>query len=1371
MNFKQSLFLIILCTIGYAGLAYVTNPRVKFEKYSIGEGLSHLGVSSFCQDNKGFLWVGTYDGLNRFDGINFKIYKHIPDDSTTLINNRVRCIFEHSSGRLFIGTEGGISEYNPELETFNKFNFNASENSSVAVLQMFEDSEKRLWILTNKNVAYVMDLKNNDLKSLFLVSSDGSTPILYNDILEDDTGLIWLATSHGLICYQKDLQYVKLDVPPFLNSSLIRCIEKDDENNLWISFGSTLRKLSRVQKEASIVLSVATIFRLKSPVLSLTIDKKSNIWAGSAKEGIFRLVKNKNSYGQIENYSYKASSRESVSSNWISSIYEDRFGNIWLGTAEKGINKYTYNKELFLNIDRSAGLGSNYVLDLFQYNSEKVLCGTRSGISVFNIQSEQVEESWFDDSFFDIENNGVPAIYRDRNDFLWVGTAGGLFYLKSESDLNIKELIPRPFSNMTIVGITEDKLGNLWIGTAGGLFRLTFGKKPKISNFLDFNKRTDNIANNVRVSDFYVDPVDSSLWIGSWYSGLFHISTTGDEQSVDDFEIENYKFIPGNAGTLRSNFVSAVLHDKNGDLWVGTEGGGFSKLDRTSGTNSFVHYTEAEGLSNNVVKSILEDSSGRLYIGTNFKLNVFDPKTTTFHYYDVNDGLKSDYFNRVAILLSNGEMAFGGNEGITIFDPNKMDAPSQIPIPEFGDFQLSYKTVYPGEKTDGKVIIEKGLAATKEIHLDHHQNTFSIELLGISFDHPEVNPYRYRLTDYDQGWIYTKPANNMASYSNVPPGEYLFEFYVSNNEGEWSAEPKRLSIIISPPFWKTVWAYTLYVILLIGIVITVFYILLNIERLKNNLRIEQLEKEKEKEVNDLKLRFFTNISHEFKTPVSLILGPAETLIKKFRENDGVKRNLLMIHEQANYLLRLLDQLLEFRKVENESVKLKCVEKDIVFFVKHLYRGFDTKSIEKNIKYNFHCEEKQIMLWFDPSKVEMIVYNLLSNAFKFTQPGGTITVIIEKESEFVCVKVEDNGPGISEDEQQKVFERFYQSQSEANLHGTGIGLSLSKSLAILHHGDLKVASEKGKGTCFTLMLKQGKDHLLAEQAILTKGEITESLIIADDFKKSADETISLGQNGEEQRKGFPKLLLVEDNYQMRKYLEEILTEHYQVISTDNGIDGFDIACSKMPDIVVSDVMMPGIDGVQLTEKLKNEVVTSHIPIILLTAKNEFASYIEGIETGADDYINKPFHIDHLLVRIKNLLDNRKRLRARYERSFKDNTPELKDQLSNRDHEFVNSLYQIAEQNLDNSDFSADDFSKAVYMSRTNFYKKLKALTDQTPGEFLKTYRVKKAGELLSSGEYSVSQVALMVGFKSRSHFYQSFKNFHGELPTDFISKKV
>ncbi len=1368
MNLKRLFLFLLLCLVGYTGLAYVTNQRVKFEKYSIGDGLSHLGVSSFCQDKKGFLWVGTYDGLNRFDGLNFKVYKHTPDDSTTLINNRVRCIFEHSSGRLFIGTEGGISEYDPEMETFTKFNYNTFKNLSGAVLKMFEDSEKRLWILTNKNVAYVVDFEHNDFQSIFLVPNDSRTSVFYNDILEDDQGLIWLATSFGLICYRKDLQRVELDMPSFLNSSLVRCIELDDDNNLWISLGATLRKLSRVQQENKIELSVATIFRLKSPVLSLTIDKKGNIWAGSAKEGIFRVVKTATGYGSIENYRYAPSSKESVCSNWISSIYEDRLGNIWFGTVEKGINKYTYNKEMFLNIDRSAGLCSNYVIDLCQYNHDIILCGTRSGISVFNLKTEQVEKPWFDVSSFNIEDTGVPAIYKDQHNALWIGTTTGLFYVKSES--KITEIIPRRFSNMNIVGIIEDKFGNLWIGTADGLFRFTCDEAPEISRVLDFNQRTDNIVNNIRVSDFYIDPVDTSLWIGSWYNGLFHISISGKENKVDDFEIENYTFVPGNAGTLRSNFVSAVLHDKNGDLWVGTEGGGLSKLKRESETNSFVHYTEAEGLSNNVVKSILKDEAGRLYIGTNYKLNIFDPKSATFQYYDSNDGLKSDYFNRVALLLSNGEMAFGGNEGITIFDPGKMNMATPIPVPEFGDFQLSYKTVFPGEKIDGKVIIEKGLAATSEIHLDYHQHTFSIELLGISFDHPEVNLYRYRLTEYDQDWIYTKPANNMASYSNVPPGEYLFEFYVSNNKGEWSAHPKRLSIIISPPFWKTVWAYSLYIILLVGIVTTVFYILLNIERLKNNLRIEQLEKGKEKEVNDLKLRFFTNISHEFKTPVSLILGPTETLIKKFRENDGVKRNLYMIHEQANYLLRLLDQLLEFRKVETESVKLKCTEKDIVAFVKHLYRGFDTKAIEKKIKYDFYAEEQQIKLWFDPSKVEMIVYNLLSNAFKFTQPGGTITVFVEKDAEFVSVKVKDNGPGISEKEQQKVFERFYQSQNEANLHGTGIGLSLSKSLAILHHGDLKVSSEKGKGACFSLMLKLGKDHLSVEQTIFTAEARQENQIMADILKKSGENTSNVGRKREDQKQGAPKLLLVEDNYQMRKYLEEILAEYYQVISTDNGTDGFDIACSKMPDMVVSDVMMPGVDGVQLTEKLKNEVVTSHIPVILLTAKNELASYIEGIETGADDYINKPFHIDHLLVRIKNLLENRKRLRVRYERSFKDNIQELNEELSNRDHEFVNSLYQIAEQNLDNADFSSDDFSKAVFMSRTNFYKKLKALTNQTPGEFLKIYRVKRAGELLVSGGYTVSQVSLMVGFKSRSHFYQSFKKFHGKLPSDFTAPK-
>lgn len=1370
MTCKQILFicLIFIFWDSYS-IKYVTNPRVKFERYSISEGLSHLGVSSFGQDSKGFLWIATYDGLNRFDGINFKVFKRILDDSTTLSNNRVRCVFEHSSGKLLIGTEGGLCVYNSENESFGKFSFGSFDNTSGSILKMFEDSSHRLWILTNKNIAYVLDLENKDSKSLLLVPNDKNSSVFYQDIVEDSKGFLWLATSNGLFCYSRNLQFVPLDLPRNLMSGLIRCIELDEENNLWISLNSMVSKLKINYNEDNIQLSTIQDFQLKSLILTLLIDKKKNIWVGTSNDGVFRIVTAQKELTVIENYNYEASLKESISSNWISSIYEDKVGNIWFATAEQGINKYRYDKEIFLNIDHSLGLQSNYVLELFQVNEHIVLCGTRSGVSVFDLSKEIVIKSGIEKLFLD--NFQVPAIYKDSRGILWFGASNGLFYLEPGKTklLAIKDLFDQQTIDFTVSGIIEDEFKNLWVGTTIGIFRLSFDTNGKLIQSLNFNTRNDNLVKNIRISELYLDPLDNSLWAGTWYSGLYHLKISGLEEGVNDYNIDKHHFIPSQTGTLRSNFISTILRTKNGDLWVGTEGGGISRMDSQAGPNTFIHITEKNGLSNNVVKSILEDSSGKLYIGTNYKLNVYDPQTNSFKYYDVKDGLKSDYFNRVAIKLTNNEMIFGGNEGITIFNPTKMETLSQIPIPEFGDFQLSYKTVHPGERIDGELILEKGLSFTREIHLKNFQNTFSIELLGISFDDPEDNHYKYKLTDYDQDWIYTKPADNLASYSNVPPGEYQFEFYVSTNENEWTPNSKQLLIIISPPFWKSGWAYSLYFFLFTGIVVAVFYFLLNIERLKSNLKIEQLEKEKEKEINDVKLRFFTNISHEFKTPVSLILGPAETLINKFRTNDSVRRNLMMIHEQASYLLRLLDQLLEFRKVENESVKLKCVENDIIGFVKHIVKGFDPKSIEKNIKYKFHHSEETILLWFDPSKIEMIVYNLLSNAFKFTPSGGSITVSVESDIDsFVTIKVKDSGFGISKEDQLKIFDRFYQSQTTVNLHGTGIGLALSKSLTMLHHGELIVESELGRGASFILKLRTGRNHFSFNEAIIEKQENVDKFILENkvSIQIQSYEKIKPRQ---EIRKNIPLLLLVEDNFQMRNYLEEILSEHYNVILTDNGSNGFDKACKKLPDLIVSDVMMPGLNGIQLTEKLKNETITSHIPIILLTAKDEFESFMKGIETGADDYISKPFHIEHLLVRIKNLIENRVRLRTHYGINFKDDPAIIEEQLSIRDNEFVHILYQIIEKNLDNVDFSANDFSKAVFMSRTNFYKKLKALTDETPGEFLRMYRIKRAKELLSTGSYSISQVASMVGFKSRSHFYQCFQNQYIDLPSDFIRK--
>ncbi len=1349
---------------------YETDPRVRFENYSISDGLSHLGVSSFYHDSKGFLWIGTYDGLNRFDGINYKVYKHNPDNPNSLLNNRVRCILEHSTGKLLIGTEVGLSVYNPELELFEELKIGGFKDQ-VTVMKLFEDSNNRLWILTNKDAVHVLDFKTGNQKNLIFNSNNLVDKVVFHDIVEDDNGYIWLASTNGLICYQKDFKQFTLENLPFLEARKLRTIELDNNNNLWLAFKSTVLGLSLTYSGDTIEVDSFQTFNIESIVTSILSDSKGNIWASSTNEGVFRLI-GANNFRTVENYMFDPLLPGSISSNWISEIYEDEFGTIWFGTAEKGIDKYSYNEIAFLNIDQSAGLIDNYILELCQFDEERLIIGTRRGISVFNFAEEHIEDVWFDDSDLRDKNAQVSAIFKDKNEYLWIGISGGLYYLLPGSKHpEPLENLPIQLSSMYIASVIEDDDENLWVGTTSGVFRISFDKKPVVSNFLDFNSRTDNLLDNKKVSVLYLDPKDGSLWMGTWYNGLYHIAINGNEKNVDDFEIKHYHYKSGNSKSLRSNFISVILRAKNGELWIGTEGGGLSILPHNNDDLGFIHYSEDHGLSSNVVKTVLEDDLGRLFLGTNYKLNVLYPQNKEITYFGINDGLKSEFFTTAAIKLSTNEMVFGSNMGITFFDPAETGNNNVTPSPEFGDFLLSYKKVHPGEAIDGDILLKKSLSYSKRIHLKYFQNTFSIELLGVGFDHPEDSYYRYRLNNFDQDWIYTNPINNMASYTNVPPGEYLFEFNVSNTRNEWSGVPKQMLIKVTPPFWKTWVAYIIYTILLISLIVTVFKILLNIERLRNNIKLGELEKDKEKEVNDIKLKFFTNISHEFKTPVSLILGPVESLVKECKNNEKLKYNLLIIHEQANYLLRLVNQLLEFRKVEKESIKLKCVEDDIISFIRKIIKSFNPRFYEKNIQYSLLCNVEEISVWFDPSKIEMIIYNLLSNAYKFTPKGGAVVVRIEKQAKNVVIEVEDNGAGVPIEEQSKIFDRFYQSTSSSHFQGTGIGLTLSRSLARIHHGDLTVSSEQGKGTVFTLSLPLGMEHFNKDELVQLESEKLEDLVLLSDEYPISQENSEGIEKKKNEIRNLPSLLIVEDNYRLREYLINVLSEHYNVLSAGDGNEGFSLALSHVPEIIVSDVMMPVMDGIQLVKKLKNEILTSHIPIILLTVKNEIDSYIEGLEIGAEDFISKPFHIEHLLARLKNIIENRARLRSRYSQDFNDNTDCLDQSFSIKDTEFINTLYEIAEENLDNTDFSSDEFSKAVYMSRTNFYKKLRALTDQTPGEFMRLYRVKRANDLLSTGEHSVSQVVHMIGFKSRSHFYQCFKSIYGKLPGEMFNTKM
>jgi signal transduction histidine kinase/CheY-like chemotaxis protein/AraC-like DNA-binding protein len=986
------------------------------------------------------------------------------------------------------------------------------------------------------------------------------------------------------------------------------------------------------------------------------------------------------------------------------------------------------------------------------------------GLAIYDLEKQRFIQSDVDLS--PLQNHTVLSVYEDRFESLWISGNGKLYRWrpgqKKLQQLNSQALINR--QDFNIYSFCEDDNGSLWVGARQGLYRFSLSDDGAIQNVLSFSDKVDHPQPFWRkiISVIYNDPVNQDLWVGTWRNGLYRITVSGQEQIAEDFTFHHFMFESDNPSSLREDFISSIIRTTNGQLWIGTEGGGLSKY--VSDEQGFVHFNKDNGLSNNIVKGILEDSKGRLWVSTNNQLNMLDPGTLECKFFSEKDGLQSSYFNKAAVRLKNGQMVLGGNGGISFFSPDAIGENNYMAVPEFGMFQLSYEEVLPGQMVDGQLVMPKALSFLSSIELQHDQNVFSIEMLGIHYDDVDDLVFKYRLKGYDKAWLTGNVSNRFATYTNVPHGKYVFEFTVGDGFNKWAKESRQLAIVIHPPFWLSPWAYLIYSIVILLVVVLVFWVVINTERLKHKVKMEHFEKVKEKEMHDVKLKFFTNISHEFRTPVSLILGPIDVLLKRFTANDTVKHNLLLVRKQASYLTRLLDQLLEFRKAENEALELQCYHENLSDHVKMLFKSFEGHAGRKHIQYRFYSDGATTM-WFDPNKVEKIVYNLISNALKHTPENGKVEVMVhENTNEQVEIVVSDSGEGLTNEEALHVFDRFYRAQSVNSPGGTGIGLALSKSLARFHNGELSVHSTKGEGSSFTLTLPLNSEYLREDQKMREPLRQSEFLDVSD------TEGVVGFERRDDAQPDDRTILVVEDHFEMRQFMVEMLSENYHVIAVENGKAGLEKAKDVMPDIVVSDVMMPVMNGIELLQELRSEVVTCHIPVILLSAKKDIADRLKGLDQGADDYIAKPFLVEHLEVRIRNILNNREQIHRRYKAGL-GHVQEVEDlPVSSREADFINAIHLLAEEYMQDPDFGTDELCKAMCMSRTGFYQKIKAITGQTPGEFLKKARVQKAGIQLKSGQFSVSEVIANVGFKSRSHFYKCFKEEFGVLPSDYATEK-
>jgi signal transduction histidine kinase/ligand-binding sensor domain-containing protein/DNA-binding response OmpR family regulator len=1340
------------------------------KKITISTGLAHNGVSSVFEDSNGFLWIGTYQGLNKYDGIKLTTYKNAID-LDILTSNRVRSISEDKNKNLWIGTDEGITIYNTELETFFKIytnkESNNEENGPIIRKILISKKNDLIYCLTEGNGVLIFDATYKLVENIF-VSTNFSNNLIFYNALELENSTIIFSSSEGIFKYtfSADKKIVKILPSKILASNFI---EKIDATTFLATLKNGLAVI-KLNKNNEFILKKELF--INDSFNSVKLDAKGNLWLGTLDDGILYI---ENFKAALE-HNFKAPLKEkrftdNLNRLRISSIICSSNNNIWVGTFDEGLYQFNIKKNVFKTYRKSLNdvkkVSTTGVNFMSKYDKDRVFIVAISGsINLFNTKTDQ-----FEDLPFTLpENFKIGGVFVDSKKNIWLKVNGinALFLVRDKSK-NIEKITHNSLENSDAYlfrSFSEDKEGNIWVSTSNDAYKITVGKNTSIKDIESLNSNPFFKNNTLKTIRYiYADYLKKYVWIGSNH-GFFRVENKKNvplrNQIVHKYTTDTHK-----KNSISSNFVTSIIRLPNEELWISTENGGICRVLETRTSLEFIPYTEKEGLSNNAAKSILYDDEHGLWIPTNIGLNKFDLKSKQFRKFNLADGLPFEDFWFVSEKLDNGVLLFSGLNTFSYFNPQEISNDEELPNTYLSNFKVFNKLIKPGDTLNKRVLLDKNISKQEKIVLKYDENVFSFELISLHFSNPKNHTIRYKLSNVNKDWI-TLPSNeNIIRYSGLQPDPYEFTYMASNSLNEWSA-PKKLLITITAPFWKTYWAYFSYFILLLLFIYAIVYSITKIQSLHHKVTIEKLELDSIKELNESKLRYFSNISHEIKTPITLITNPIETLTERYKNNFDVSQKLELVKRQIKKIHQLVDQVQDFRRADANMLKMHYSRFNFNKFTDQLIKDFDFLANKDQKTFSCTSKEQNIIVSADKDKIEKIINNLISNAFKYTKANDTINIEFSSNEKDLFIAVSDTGMGIDEEDLEHVFERFYQSQSiqKEHISGSGIGLAFTKKLVEMHYGYIKAESKINEGTTITIQLPIVKTQIEEDEIVDKVIELPEEKEIKIDRQFIQQEILSdIKVSGD-----FSDTLIfyAEDNLEMRNYVSDILSKYFKIKVFRDGQECLDALEDEWPNIVISDVQMPILNGLDLCISIKSNLKTSHIPVILLTALSNIEDHVRGIRDGADAYIKKPFNVKHLVTNVEALLINRKQLRERFQVGI----PLTKENNKNNrnDNAFLEKLYSIIEENLDNQDFDINSLSRELYLNRTHFYQKVKELTNQTPFEILKTYRLKKAAQLLAQEKLSVNEVFLMTGFKNRHHFSKTFKKMYNVSPSKFAEEK-
>lgn len=1329
----------------------------------IEKGLSNNSVRCIYQDHLGYMWFGTFDGLNRYDGYDFKVFRNNINDSNSIIHNYITAIAEDTDNNLWIGTGQGIGIYNNlnagfKQATYLPIDSKNRQRISFNINVIKKDSSGNLFIATNGGGLLYKPADSDISVQLPCVKDENG--ICRNDIQSlaiDQQQRVWICVADaGLFLYQpaaKKFQRV---------NSQIRSsggMEADAEGNLWVATFFGLHKYHIASNTYTRSFTEQSGGLSSNNVVSLSIDRQGLLWIGTEGGGINIMDRGTEKIRQI----LPGDGKNNLSSESAFAIYEDEENRKWIGTVNGGINIIDPQKSKFETIAHDP-LNSN-----------------------------------------SLSNNFVSSFYEDKNQNLWIGTSGGGFNIWDRKQNNFNQYLHQPgnlqsLSHNSVPTMVEDYLGNAWVGSFGGGINKFNPKAGTFTYYACINESTGEENKNVWL---LFEDRDKTLWAATYANGrLYRLNRQLDrfEMYSNEF-VDVYAFLEDRAGNLWGGTafglvkvlkekrgydyfnlhkpVRAIHEDKVGRFWVGTEAGGLILFDRKQGRLA-KRFTTAEGLCNNSVLNILEDEQGHLWLSTFNGLSKFNPTDNSIKNYYQEDGLQSNQFIfNSARLLKSGEMVFGGIKGFSIFNPNQLQSRNFSPPVLITGLRINNTEVGANSKYlnrfSGDII--------EAVKMPFNEAVLSVDFAALEYSAPGKIKYAYYLEGWDKGWNNSGPLR-MANYTRLSEGNYTLRIKATNAEGVWNPAEVMVRIVVLPPWYRSWWAYAIYFLAIaFGIVLYQRYRVnqakmafeiklarLNAEKEKAERETEKLISEQEKEINEKRMSFLTNISHEFRTPLTLIINPLKNmLVKTSAENNGDTQELNIVYRNARRMLNLVDQLLNFRKTDTGADQLKVTELDFYALCHNVYLAFISQAKLQEIEYSFEGGNESLKLFGDREKIEIILYNLLSNAFKYTPRGGKLTFILNETVDAVKVEVADSGPGIPPEVGNKLFDRFYQVQEHGVVSkpGFGIGLYLVKHFVESHKGEVSYQTEPGKGTSFRVSFLKGKAHF-GEMAIINTTEPetdfaketavqqldAENIIIK---KSELEPLISEGQS----------ILLVDDDKQLCDYLDLIFSENYLVYQASNAEDGLKLAYQYLPDIIISDVRMPGISGIDFCKTVKSNPATSHIPIILLTGESSSQKKLEGVEGGADDYITKPFENELLLAKVANLLKSRTYLQNYFYNVISLQENHLK--ISEEYKAFLEKCIAIVEGHLDDENFNVKSLAAALNISHSNLYKKVKAISGQSVNAFIRFIRLRKAAELLINTNANVNEAASEVGFSNQKYFREHFAKLFGMNPSEYIKK--